>query len=202
MKEMVLLNTKNAELNTMNNDLSRRVSEREREAVAFMAGTNFLDNQDKKPNSRNSDTCNTTPMLNKKNSSSGVGGIVGGIGEEGLTKIKKLKNRGLMFGKFGNKQNGPQRKSSSNNNKYGNGSSTSGNGGTESPYTLSESESTSTIPETRSVGSADNYSSSNHGDSIAANDEHSLYQIKFIRPVRCEVCGDKIWRSSELKCQG
>ncbi|ORZ26134.1 hypothetical protein BCR42DRAFT_364789 [Absidia repens] len=42
--EMIVLNTKNAELSSMNNDLSRRMSEREREAAAIMAGTSFVHN--------------------------------------------------------------------------------------------------------------------------------------------------------------
>lgn len=39
-----MLNTKNAQLTELNNDLSRRVTEREREALALMAGTNFVTN--------------------------------------------------------------------------------------------------------------------------------------------------------------
>ncbi|CAO3600253.1 unnamed protein product [Absidia cylindrospora] len=42
LEEMVLLNTKNAELNTMNNDLSRHIAHRELETKALMASTQFL----------------------------------------------------------------------------------------------------------------------------------------------------------------
>ncbi|CAO3654198.1 unnamed protein product [Cunninghamella echinulata] len=42
IEEMVLLNTKNAELNNMNNDLSRHIACRESEVQAFMAGTYFV----------------------------------------------------------------------------------------------------------------------------------------------------------------
>ncbi|ORX48051.1 RhoGAP-domain-containing protein [Hesseltinella vesiculosa] len=42
LEEMILLNTKNAELNEMNNDLTRHVAQREKEAKAFMASTQFI----------------------------------------------------------------------------------------------------------------------------------------------------------------
>jgi hypothetical protein len=42
ISDMILLNTKNAELTQLNNDLSRRVMEREQEAKAVFAGTSFL----------------------------------------------------------------------------------------------------------------------------------------------------------------
>ncbi|KAG0176871.1 Rho-type gtpase-activating protein [Apophysomyces sp. BC1034] len=63
INEMVLLNTKNAELTSMNNDISRRVSEREREAMAVMAGTSFL-------SSMGADTESTTQTTRSSASSS------------------------------------------------------------------------------------------------------------------------------------
>ncbi|KAI8142760.1 Rho GTPase activation protein [Fennellomyces sp. T-0311] len=132
MNEMVLLNTKNAELNTINNDLTRRVSERERETMAFMAGTNFLDDKEKKPY----------------------------IPKEEQPTLKKLKNRRLVFGRFGKQKDK-----------------------IDSP----------TNDDTRSIDSRYD---------VMSSDEHGFYQTKFLRPVRCEVCGDKIWRTAELKCQG
>ncbi|KAI8063501.1 hypothetical protein BC940DRAFT_307363 [Gongronella butleri] len=42
LTEMVMLNSKNAELSEMNNDLSRRMTEREREAAAILASTSFV----------------------------------------------------------------------------------------------------------------------------------------------------------------
>lgn len=47
--EMIMLNTKNAELSNLNNDLSRRMTEREREAMAVMAGTSFLAGDSQSP---------------------------------------------------------------------------------------------------------------------------------------------------------
>ncbi|KAI8340120.1 Rho GTPase activation protein [Chlamydoabsidia padenii] len=51
--EMILLNTKNAELSNLNNDLSRRMTEREREAMAVMAGTSFLADDNTPPENNN-----------------------------------------------------------------------------------------------------------------------------------------------------
>jgi chromosome segregation ATPase len=49
ISDMILLNTKNAELSQLNNDLSRKVMEREQEAKALFAGTNFLTSPEEAP---------------------------------------------------------------------------------------------------------------------------------------------------------
>lgn len=146
MNDMVLLNTKNAELNALNNDLSRRMSQREREAVAFMAGTNFLDTAGKKHSDE-----------------------IASAEEETMPRLRKLKNKRMMF--FG-----------------------------KSPSTSTLSSSTSSHQR----------KSSNSCLSINGDDQqhpqqqqHRLVQTKkFIRPMKCEGCGEKIWRASEYKCQG
>lgn len=147
MSDMVLLNTKNAELNALNNDLSRRMTQREREAVAFMAGTNFLDTAGKKHSDE-----------------------IASAEEETTSRLRKLKNKRMMF--FG------------------------------------KSPSTSTLS---STSSSHQRKSSNSCLSINGDDpqsqpqpqQHRLVQSKkFIRPMKCEGCGEKIWRASEYKCQG
>ena len=207
MNEMVLLNTKNAELSAMNNDLSRRVSEREREAIAFVAGTNFLDNQDRKPSPRSTNSVytasppavmmkNTTPTptmspINTTQKSDEKQQEKSG----GINKIKKLRNSRFIFGKLGS--SGSSSTCSSPSNK-GSKSSTK-------LYQLDEPGSNGTISDdTESITSSvavDN--TCIPGDIISGlREQHIFYQTKFIRPVRCDVCGDKMWRSSELKCQG
>lgn len=145
MNDMVLLNTKNAELNALNNDLSRRMSQREREAVAFMAGTNFLDTAGKKHSDE-----------------------IASAEEETMPRLRKLKNKRMMF--FG-----------------------------KSPSTSTLSSSTSS----HQRKSSNSCLSINGDDQQHPQQQHRLVQSKkFIRPMKCEGCGEKIWRASEYKCQG
>ncbi|KAG2226382.1 hypothetical protein INT45_000550 [Circinella minor] len=207
MNEMVLLNTKNAELNAMNNDLSLRVSEREKEAIAFVAGTIFLDDEDRKPSPRSaySGYNTSSPTATMKRSKPMPPLPSNNTTEKsdehqqeklgGISKIKKLRNSRFMFGKLGSSSSSSNCSSPSN---KGSKSSTK-------LYQMDEPGSNGTVSDdTESIA----YSVAADGtyfseDTISGpGEQHSFYQTKFLRPVRCDVCDEKMWRSSELKCQG
>ncbi|SAL95704.1 hypothetical protein [Absidia glauca] len=72
LEEMVLLNTKNAELNTMNNDLSRHIAQRELETKTLMAATQFIHPSSSSETTASSSTYPppTRPLPNPSTSSS------------------------------------------------------------------------------------------------------------------------------------
>ncbi|KAI8140863.1 hypothetical protein BJV82DRAFT_193392 [Fennellomyces sp. T-0311] len=133
ISEMIMLNTKNAELSTMNNDLSRRVTEREREAAAVMAGTNFI--------RRGSEE--TTGKVVSRDSFNGTQ----------APKVFKIKTKKFF-------------KKSSNH---------------DQPWASSSGSSSSTL---------------------SLKSRHAFQPTSFIRPTRCDVCNDKVWGRSDLRCQG
>ncbi|KAG1093091.1 hypothetical protein G6F42_019036 [Rhizopus arrhizus] len=92
LHEMVMLNTKNAELTEMNNDLSRRVTEREREAAAVMAGTSFLYS----PSPSLSSELNSPILQQRKSSEASI--------HQQQPKVFKLKKKGNMFAKLSGKK--------------------------------------------------------------------------------------------------
>ncbi|KAF7730869.1 hypothetical protein EC973_001387 [Apophysomyces ossiformis] len=171
INEMVMLNTKNAELTSMNNDISRRVSEREREAMAVMAGTSFL--------SSTGDAESATHTTRSSGSSSDAASEAKKFfgrrsGEHSVPpppisesqKLFKFK-RANVFGMLG-----------------------------RSKKTDGVSDAIVTVP-------YDSIAPETEQDhALSALGQHSLHQTKFTRPVRCDVCAEKMRRVSELKCQG
>ncbi|KAI9316313.1 Rho GTPase activation protein [Dichotomocladium elegans] len=152
LSEMVLLNTKNAELNEINNDLARRLSEREREAAAFMAGTNFLDSGGKKgpPNTITAPAPASSVIIERP---------------------KKMTHKRIMF--FGR--------------------------------STSASTSSASLSSTKDEEYDDEKQGEQEGGGRGMETEdvcHRFGQATFImKPMRCEACGEKLWGTTELKCQ-
>lgn len=222
ISDMILLNTKNAELTHLNNDLSRRVLEREQEAKALFAGTNFLtmpeeSNQSTKASHSHTSSVssgNSASAKHRRNLSTGSIGISHSNSLSDLKSspngndttpfpsqgtIPKLAQRDSFNGsaapklfKFRRNRSGSGKKSSAN----GNSSK-----GTEDkiisiPYE-SSSNSGSLEPVSESFMKKDLVNGSN---SRVSTGKHHFAQTKFLRPVKCEACGEKMWRVNELKC--
>ncbi|KAI7859913.1 hypothetical protein BDC45DRAFT_495288 [Circinella umbellata] len=157
INEMIMLNTKNAELTNMNNDLSRRVTEREREAAAVMAGTSFI--------RRGSEEQSTAKVV-ARDSFNGTQ----------APKVFKIKPKN--FFKKSNSTDAWSSPSSSSS------TVTSGSGG----------------PGGMIASSPSTLSLANHNPN--GTKRHAFHPVSFIRPTRCDVCNDKVWGRSDLRCQG
>lgn len=146
ISDMLLLNSKNAELTQLNNNLSRRVMEREQEAKALFAGTNFLNDD----TNGTTDTAVSSTSKHKRNLSTGS--------IPPAPETAKVAQRDSFNGSAAPKLFKFRRnKSVKHNNKN------------------SDQESTR---------------------------KHHFAQAKFIMPVKCEGCGEKMRRVNELKCSG
>ncbi|KAI8341256.1 hypothetical protein BC941DRAFT_370135 [Chlamydoabsidia padenii] len=213
--EMVVLNTKNAELSSMNNDLSRRMSEREREAAAMMASTGFLHNTPSP--SPSTELLATSPgsMTPRKSSESSVmmqrmtsrDSNSSKDGSSKMFKMKKPKSHnvfnkltsyGASFG-HGNGSTGISKKDYYN---YYNGTTTSphhtiyGVQENQSLYNLNTSSTLYMTDEMKRKDSKQSY------DSTTSPGSHSFLPTSFLRPVKCAACGEKFWGATEYRCQG
>lgn len=164
LHEMVMLNTKNAELTEMNNDLSRRVTEREREAAAVMAGTSFLYS----PSPSLSSELNSPILQQRKSSEASI--------HQQQPKVFKLKKKGNMFAKLSGKKDPAAQ-------LYGHSNLT-----TSSTLSLSQSP--------------DFTSKKQSSESMHQHGSHAFLPTSFLRPIKCDACGEKMWGLSELRCQG
>lgn len=207
--EMVVLNTKNAELSSMNNDLSRRMSEREREAAAIMAGTGFLHNNP-------SPSPSTELLAGRKSSESSV-------------MMQRMTSRDSNGSKDGSSKMFKMKKPKGSNvfNKltsygasFGNGSSSSGiskkdyynyyhGAGTSPPshafYAAHENQSLynlNTVSSLNMVGEMKRKDSKQSYDGTTSPGSHAFMPTSFLRPVKCSACGEKIWGATEYRCQG
>lgn len=170
INEMIMLNTKNAELTNMNNDLSRRVTEREREAAAVMAGTSFVRRDS------SSDSANSAMAMSPTGTTTTAAAAAAAAATKFVTrdsfngtqapKIFKIKKSNVFGKKFKKEQQQQQ-----------------------APYGMVNN------PSSMSLKHEHSKSPSSSG--------HSFQTItSFLRPVRCDVCGDKVWGRSDLRCQG
>ncbi|KAH8548383.1 hypothetical protein BGW37DRAFT_431011 [Umbelopsis sp. PMI_123] len=180
--ETVMLNTKMAELTEMNNDLSRRVTEREREAAAVMAGTAFL-NPSLSPPSKHSPHHQHQESLTSNRSSNELANNQPTVkkvtqrdsfnGTQAPRKFNFRKNKGgNRFGKLGNTAVGNYPKESSG---------------------MRRDKRPMASPPPNSDASVQLFTQ--------YQGQHELVQASFLRPVKCGICGDTIWGRNELKCQ-
>ncbi|GAA5806506.1 hypothetical protein HPULCUR_012041 [Helicostylum pulchrum] len=190
ISDMILLNTKNAELTQLNNDLSRRVMEKEQEAKAVFAGMSFLTAPEEKVTSSSSSTSSSTNK-HRRNLSTGSIGITP---SSSMPDIKsqtdqhpKIAQRDSFNGsaapklfKFRRNRSGSGKKSS---NKISEEKMIS------IPY---ESKNLEPVSET--------FVKKEQEPTNISTRKHHFAQTKFIRPVKCEACSEKMWRVSELKC--
>ncbi|KAI8384559.1 uncharacterized protein BYT42DRAFT_265892 [Radiomyces spectabilis] len=171
LNEMVMLNTKNAELSEMNNDLSRRVTEREREAAAVMAGTSFLHSP---TSSISSEMASPVSMQRKSSETSITRNIAArdsfnGTQAPKMFKIKKTN----VFGKFANKPNKID--------------------------SIASMSTDSLVSAGSPVNSRDKRKPSQ--DLLIHHGSHAFQPTSFLRPVRCDGCGEKMWGLSGYRCQ-
>lgn len=194
INETVMLNTKNAELTNMNNDLSRRVTEREREAAAVIAATSFLNSTP----SANGKT-NDTPSLPRRESSdthTHAGGAVTKVvqrdsfnGTQAPKMFKFKKGKG-----FNLRGNNPKAAGGANDNKAVPHQNNNGQTGPSvQPYNANAKRDQRTG---KSGQSQDTTVQS------LAQGSHVFHQTSILRLVKCDVCGEKMWGLSELRCQG
>lgn len=200
ISDMILLNTKNAELSQLNNDLSRRVMEKEQEAKAVFAGMSFLttpeDKQLEKVNSSNSSTTSATTEKtsgnhHRRNLSTGSIGIshshsLSDIKNDATGVTPKLAQRDSFNGSAAPKLFKFRR------NKSGSGKKSSTEKIISIPY---ESNHT-----TRSLEPVSESFLKKEPEIVRG--KHHFAQAKFFKPTKCEACSEKIWRVSELKCSG
>ncbi|KAI9483983.1 MAG: hypothetical protein EXX96DRAFT_560379 [Benjaminiella poitrasii] len=215
ISDMILLNTKNAELTQLNNDLSRRVMEREQEAKAVFAGTSFLstasavDKKDEILKKAKHPQYNNTSSKHRRNLSTGSIGITHPT-TVALTDINKsnqpaepptssfsatakLAQRDSFNGAAAPKLFKFRR------NRSGSGKHKMTNRQAEENKTLIS------IPyDTRSLELASESfppkRDSENAQRSTGGSKHHFTQTKFLRPTKCEACGEKMWRNNELKC--
>lgn len=208
LHEMVMLNTKNAELTEMNNDLSRRVTEREREAAAVMAGTSFLYS----PSPSLSSELHSPTMQRKSSEAS----IVRNIAHTALLnhqqqqqqqqppKIFKLKKKGNMFAKLSGKSNKVDTANvAAANALYGGGAAHNAS----STFSLSTPTNESYMDfrqknNTSTTSTSSNNNSNKQSQENTQHGSHTFLPTSFLRPIKCDACGEKMWGLSELRCQG
>ncbi|CAO3642723.1 unnamed protein product [Cunninghamella blakesleeana] len=198
--DMIMLNTKIAELSEMNNSLSRRVIEREREAAAVLAGTSFLSDEMMQrkssemsyasSNYQDSSTSSTTMVANetpKVASRDSYNGIL----TPKMFKIKKVN----VFG--------------SNHHKTSSSVSSSATSSPSPPTPIRKDSSSSISPNGMNVN-GDYFNHQNHMNASTLNfmnkqsqdGTHAFLPTTFYKSVKCEGCTERMkWGVSELKCQ-
>ncbi|KAI8992176.1 hypothetical protein BDF20DRAFT_909846 [Mycotypha africana] len=232
ISDMILLNTKNAELAQLNNDLSRRMIEKEQEATAVLAGLSFLadDTKNEKPSipviqPHHQDTHR---KHHKRNLSTGSIGIVKPTtitAPSSSTSINKFSTASAATAKNYTKlsdDTNPSRVSSLSNNNIPkvaqrdsfNGSSVAAPklfkfrknksiSGKHNTNNLKENElvsSLSVTTESTTTRNDNNNDKSNIANGKGAGRKHYYVPFKFLRPVKCEGCYEKMWGVNELKC--
>jgi hypothetical protein len=186
ISDMILLNTKNAELSQLNNDLSRRVMEREQEAKAFFSGTNFLsppqENDELKPSFSATNTIQSTGNAAGKHHRRNLS-----TGSIGMTSSTSVDIKATMDSFAASTQKLAQRDSFN---------------GSAAPklFKFRRNRSNSGKRPKVSLDALDQKETEN--TTVRKSGSHHFAQAKFIRPTKCEACGEKMWRVSELKCSG
>ncbi|CEI99882.1 hypothetical protein RMCBS344292_13958 [Rhizopus microsporus] len=173
LHEMIMLNTKNAQLTEINNDLSRRMSEREKEAAAVMAGTSFI-HFSPSP-SLSSETSSITPMQRKSSENSIFNNRKLTTSPEPKPGFKLKKT---MFSKLSGKNKDPAVAI------YGQ------NHFSSSTFSLHPYDKRDVKPSKQSQ------------ENIVQHGSHSFQPTSFLRPTKCDGCGETLWGLSELRCAG
>ncbi|ORY97293.1 hypothetical protein BCR43DRAFT_489534 [Syncephalastrum racemosum] len=188
INEMIMLNTKNAELSALNNDLSRRVTEREREALAIMAGTSFITDEPESAKPSAEAEQHTTPAAaaataaatSLERKSSDHQHVRRVAQRDSISHAEPPK----MF-KFRRNKGGPMFRRRGHSDSKKNGEEL-----ISVPYDPSKPMHATHEGTVKEHGSA--------SDLIKLS--HSFTQTRFLRPTKCDACGEKMWRVSELKC--
>ncbi|GAN06035.1 signal transducer [Mucor ambiguus] len=203
ISDMILLNTKNAELTQLNNDLSRRVMEREQEAKAVFAGMSFLTTPAEESNNSSSSTSTNTSstMKHRRNLSTGSIGITHSTSMTEINNGKtesfispataKLAQRDSFNGSAAPKLFKFRR------NKSGSGKHKMTN--RQNDDLISVPYDSNSNSNTRSLEPVSESLMKKEPENVKAG-KHHFAQQKFLRPIKCEACSEKMWRVNELKC--
>ncbi|KAI8640077.1 hypothetical protein BD408DRAFT_370663 [Parasitella parasitica] len=198
ISDMILLNTKNAELSQLNNDLSRRVMEREQEAKAVFAGMSFLPTPAEEINTGMSKSSSSTNINNKNNNNSSTkhrrNASTGSIGITHSNSMSDM-NKSESFTSSATAK--VAQRDSFNGSaapklfKFirGRNNSVPRRIATDAPYDNNITKSLEPVSE----------SFRKEPENIKPG-KHHFAQFKFLRPVKCGACGEKMWRINELKC--
>ncbi|CAO3587359.1 unnamed protein product [Absidia cylindrospora] len=230
--EMVVLNTKNAELSSMNNDLSRRMSEREREAAAIMAGTSFIHhtpspspstellvNSPVSSSSMPRKSSETSVMMQRMTSRDSNGSKEGSSSSGGPSKMFKMKkpkgnnvfNKLTSYGASfaGNNNNSSSSIIGVSKKDYHNYYGASPPQQHHAFYGAHENQSLYNLNTTSSMniaGEMTRKGSKQSCDGVnggtTSPGSHNFIPTSFLRPVKCSACGEKIWGATEYRCQG
>ncbi|CAO3619434.1 unnamed protein product [Mucor hiemalis] len=208
--EMVLLNTKNAELTTMNNDLSRRAIEHEESVPTIHRHT-----PPPLSPSQSTETFSPPPRPRRPSDASSIMCKVSSrnsfISDQTPTLFRIKKKGSTMFNKLSGgsstapaKPNKPEPSlSSSSISTYGSGSKSSlyANNNFNSSLQSLHLDVGKTLVKNQSFmdSSASLQLTASHH---SGGNGHSFQPMSFIRPVKCGACGDKIWGRSEYRCDG
>ncbi|KAI7904343.1 uncharacterized protein BX663DRAFT_504733 [Cokeromyces recurvatus] len=222
ISDMILLNTKNAELTQLNNDLSRRVIEREQEAKAVFAGTSFLtidDNSEEqddtlkqlKSTQYNNKSNGTSNNKHRRNLSTGSIGIA-----HPTTVLPNINNKSNQISEpassFSATAKLAQLDSFSGSAaprlfKFRRNKSASSRNKTTNKQVEENNKSILSISyDTKSLELAsESFPVKKDSENPTVNrttggSKHHFIQTKFLRPIKCESCGEKMWRVNELKC--
>lgn len=214
ISDMILLNTKNAELTQLNNSLSRRVMEREQEAKAVFAGTSFLTTPEENmtvqsKNHSHSHSTSSTHSNHKHRRNLSTGSI-GLTHSSSMSEIKdvasstaKLAQRDSFNGSAAPKLFKFRR------NKSGSGKHKMTNKQEDKIISIPYDQNTRSLePVSEALSSkkesenVNNNSNNNSNNTNRSGGKHHFAQTKFLRPIKCEACAEKMWRVSELKCSG
>ncbi|CEP10876.1 hypothetical protein [Parasitella parasitica] len=201
ISDMILLNTKNAELSQLNNDLSRRVMEREQEAKAVFAGMSFLPTPAEEINTgmsksssstninKNSGGNNSSSTKHRRNASTGSIGITHSNSMSDINKSESFASSATAKVAQRDSFNGSAAPKLF---KFirGRNNSVPRRVATDASYDNSNTKSLEPVSESFMRREPENVKAG----------KHNFTQFKFLRPVKCGACGEKMWRINELKC--
>ncbi|KAG2205762.1 hypothetical protein INT47_003945 [Mucor saturninus] len=210
--EMVLLNTKNDELTTINNDLSRRAIQQEEISVPILTRHTPppLSPSQSTDSSNLSVVCRTRKPSDASSVVCNVSSRNSFIKDQTPKLFRIKKKKSTMFGLLGGSSSSvslakpikpePSLSSSSSKSTYGSSkpsiySSNNLNNSSQSLHPVdsrSISKNKAFMDSTASL----QITPSHHGGTSS----HSFQPMSFLRPVKCGACGDKIWGRSEYRC--
>lgn len=209
---MVLLNTKNDELTTINNDLSRRAIQQEETAIPILTRPTPppLSPSQSTDSSNLSVVCRTRKPSDASSVVCNVSSRNSFIKDQTPKLFRIKKKKSTMFGLLGGSSSSvslakpvkpePSLSSSSSVSAYGSSKPSiyGSNNFNNSSQSLHPTESRSISKNKAFMDSTASLQimPSHHGGTSS----HSFQPMSFLRPVKCGACGDKIWGRSEYRC--
>jgi hypothetical protein len=216
--EITLLNGKNAELTNMNNELSMRAIEKE-EAASTSNSVMVQPSSSTLSVSHSTDSSSSLSLVaTRSRKISDASSIICKVSTRNsfiadqTPKLFRIKKKGsTMFSKFSGSSNGATTKSSVKPEPSISSKSSIYNGGSNSSLQNLANNSSSYDLNNLS-GSLGKSSKSKLGmesslslqqiPTTNQSGSHSFQPTSFLRPIKCGVCGDKIWGRSEYRCDG